>query len=75
MQSRLAEVNLEVMSMILVRFSERPFRLGYSTSKLSQQEHRGGGVEEGFGAFDACIEVFCQSPVAVNLGEGCLDMR
>ena len=40
---------------------------------MSQQEHVGGGVEEGLDALDACLKILFQPPVAIDPGEEPLD--
>ncbi len=48
------------------------FRKSCGSGQSADEEHDGGGVEEGAGRGDGGLEVLCQSPVAVDPGEEAL---
>ena len=48
------------------------FRKSCGSGQSAEEEHDGGGVEEGAGRGDGGLEVLCQSPVAVDPGEEAL---
>ena len=52
--------------------SESRFRKSWGSGQSANEEHDGGGVEEGAGRGDGGLEVLCQSPVAVDPGEEAL---
>ena len=51
---------------------ESRFRKSCGSGQSADEEHDGGGVEEGAGRGDGGLEVLCQSPVAVDPGEEAL---
>ena len=48
------------------------FRKSCGSDQSAEEEHDGGGVEEGAGRGDGGLEILCQSPVAVDPGEEAL---
>ena len=52
--------------------AESRFRKSCGSGQSADEEHDGGGVEEGAGRGDGGLEVLCQSPVAVDPGEEAL---
>ena len=52
--------------------SKSRFRKSCGSGQSADEEHDGGGVEEGAGRGDGGLEVLCQSPVAVDPGEEAL---
>ena len=54
------------------RRTQSRFRKSCGSDQSAEEEHDGGGVEEGAGRGDGGLEVLCQSPVAVDPGEEAL---
>ena len=61
----------EFRHVFLNRLKSR-FRKSCGSDQSAEEEHDGGGVEEGAGRGDGGLEVLCQSPVAVDPGEEAL---
>ena len=55
-----------------IEVSQSRFRKSCGSGQSADEEHDGGGVEEGAGRVDGGLEVLCQSPVAVYPGEEAL---
>ena len=57
---------------LIISYSKSRFRKSCGSGQSADEEHDGGGVEEGAGRGDGGLEVLCQSPVAVDPGEEAL---
>ena len=57
---------------VLTELTKSRFRKSCGSGQSADEEHDGGGVEEGAGRGDGGLEVLCQSPVAVDPGEEAL---
>ena len=68
MAIKCASVSALFHSELTVIDAKSRFRKSCGSGQSADEEHDGGGVEEGAGRGDGGLEVLCQSPVAVDPG-------